>query len=390
MLLDTIILRMKSRLRILIKSERFGLLTSRLESVVVEQNYSEKIVYQALSFNAPDRLPVFENFWQAWENMWRKESGFASYIAPDDYFGMDIKIAAANETLFSTHIRTIAVEGESILQDDGWGRIVRIKPDTYFCEPVEHLFTNHSDIDNIEFDNALLDSRYEVFLETVTKYRQKGRAIFLKIGGVFIRSSFFRGEAEFLMDLASDESFAKSIAEKIGNHLLQIGIESLKRASQQNLGVWIYDDMCNVQGPMFSPQVFERVFLPIYKKMVSELKLAGAKWVILHCDGNLRPLLEMIIEAGFDGINPVERAAGLIIEDLIETYYGRLCFIGGICNTHILPNGDFAAIRSHIERVIQAGKNGGLIIGTHSIGPDIPVKHYELYRKILADKGKFI
>lgn len=356
----------------------------------MQQNDSEKIVCQALSFKAPERLPVFENFWPEWENMWRRYFGFSSNITPEDYFGMDIKIAAANETLFPTRMKTMAIEGESILQDDGWGRIVRVKPNTYFCEPVDHILKNYSDIHKIEFEHASLDSRYKVLLETVTKYRQKGRAIFLKIGGVFIRSSFFRGETNFLIDLASDESFASSIAEKVGNHLLQIGIESLKRTSQQNLGVWIYDDMCNVQGPMFAPQVFERVFLPIYKKMVSDLKLSGAKWVILHCDGNLRPLLEMIIEAGFDGINPVERAAGLIAEDLIEKYQGVLSFIGGICNTHVLPNGNVDMISRHVDRLIEAGKNGGLIIGTHSIGPDIPIKHYELYREILAAKGNYI
>ena len=93
--------------------------------------------------------------------------------------------------------------------------------------------------------------------------------------------------------------------------------------------------------------------------------------------------------AGFDGINPVERSAGLIIEDLIEEYFGRLFLIGGVCNIQILPRGGQEAVRRHIEAIVDAGRNGGLIVGSHSLGPDIPVEAIELYRKIVSERGAY-
>ncbi|GAF95556.1 unnamed protein product, partial [marine sediment metagenome] len=167
-------------------------------------------------------------------------------------------------------------------------------------------------------------------------------------------------------------------------HLLQIGLESLKRADAYDFGLWIFDDMCNINGPMFSPRTFERIFLPVYTRMVSAIKAAGAKWVILHCDGNLRPFLDMLIEAGIDGINPVEYSAGLDVVELMQAYSGKLRFIGGVCNTHVLPSGDEGRIRAHIESIAQAGRDGGLVIGTHSVGPDISLESYELYRTSVA------
>jgi uroporphyrinogen decarboxylase len=138
---------------------------------------------------------------------------------------------------------------------------------------------------------------------------------------------------------------------------------------------------------MFSPAVFADVFLPVYRRMVATLKAAGAPRVLLHCDGNLMPLLDLLVEAGFDGINPVEYGAGIDVGELLPRYWGKLCFVGGVCNTHILPRGDAAAIRRHVERLVDAGRNGGLVIGTHSIGPDISVASYELYRRIVLECG---
>jgi len=344
---------------------------------------SRKIVTQELSFEKPDRVPVFDSFWDEFIDGWRSRRNAPPEASIEDYYWIDLQVPVAREELFATQMREIKRDGDDVYVDDGWGRVVRTRPGTFFSEPVERVLERASDLDRIEFDPPDLDSRYTDFLEQVRRHRAAGRAVFIKIGGPFIRSTFFRGEMEFLIDLAADESFARAVVEKVGEHLLQIGLESLKRAEAQDFGVWIYDDMCNVSGPMFSPKTFERVFLPVYKHMVSSLKAAGARWVILHCDGNLLPLLDMVIDAGIDAINPVEHAAGMDLAELAEKYSGRLRFIGGVCNSHILPRAYPKEIRAHVEAILDAAENGGVIVGTHSVGPDIPLEAYELYREIV-------
>ena len=344
---------------------------------------SRKIVTQALSFEKPDRLPVFDSFWDEFVDNWRSQRNAAPETRIEDDYWIDLQVPVALEQLFPTRMREIKREGDDVYLDDGWGRIVRTRPGTFFTEPVDRILKDRRDLDRIAFDPADLEIRYSDFLEQVRHHRAAGRAVFVKIGGPFIRSTFFRGEADFLMDLAADEPFARAVAEKVGAHLLGIGLESLQRARAHDFGVWIYDDMCNVSGPMFSPKTFERVFLPIYKRMVSRLKAAGARWVILHCDGNLAPLLDMVIDAGIDGINPVEHAAGMNLPELAEKYRGRLRFIGGVCNSHVLPRGDPSEIRAHTGAIVEVGKDGGVIIGMHSVGPDISIEAYELYREIV-------
>lgn len=346
---------------------------------------SAKIVTQALSFERPDRLPVIDGFWDEFVDIWRNQQNQPLEAEIDDYYWVDMKFPVANETLFPSQMREIKRVGEDVFSNDGWGRIVRTKPGTFFSETVERIFNTPADFEKMRFEPANLDFRYDTFLKKVKKHKDKGRALFVKIGGPFIRCSFFRGETEFLMDMAADESFAKAQVEKMGDHLLQIALESLKRANAYDFGLWISDDMCNINGPMFSPKVFEKIYLPVYKRIISTVKAAGAKWVILHCDGNLLPFLDMLIDAGIDGLNPVEYAAGMDVVKLMEKYGKKLRYIGGVCNSHIMSCGDRGRIREHVESIVNAGRNGGLVIGTHSIAPDIPVEDYELYRQIVRD-----
>lgn len=350
------------------------------------KNNSAKIVKQALSFLKPDRLPVCDGFWGGFVENWRKERNQPENADIEDYYWIDLKVLVALEQFFPSQMGEIKKEGKDVYSNDGWGRVIRTKPGTYFSEPVERVFNKPADLDKIEFEPSDLDIRYEGFIKEVSRQRHKGRAVFVKIGGPFIRSSYFRGETDFLMDMAEDEGFTRAQVEKVGAHLLEIGLESLRRAEAYDFGLWIYDDMCNINGPMFSPKTFERVFKPTYKKMISAFKEAGARWVILHCDGNLLPLLEMLIECGIDGLNPVEYGAGLDIVKLMKKYGKRLSYIGGVCNTHILPGGDEKRIRGHVAAIIEAGRNGGLVIGSHSIGPDVSIENYELYRKTIMAK----
>jgi len=306
-----------------------------------------------------------------------------------DTYWVDLKVCCARETLLPTREGVVGREGEFYLQNDGWGRVIRTKPGTFFMEPVERILNDPSDLDKIRFDPADLDLRYTEFVKDVEYHRAKGRPVFIKIGGPFIRTTFFRGEEEFLVDLASDEKFAAELVGRMGDHLLEIGLESLKRTNAWDTGLWIFDDMCNLNAPMFSPRSFERIFLPVYKKIVATLKAAGCRRVFVHCDGNLNPFLDMLVDAGIGGINPVEPAAGMDVIQLLKKYRGKLCFVGGLCNSHVLPCRDPNKIRRHVEAVIEAGKDGGLVIGTHTIGPDISVDNYELYRRIVAEKGTY-
>ena len=105
----------------------------------------------------------------------------------------------------------------------------------------------------------------------------------------------------------------------------------------------------------------------------------------MHSDGNIESVLDMFIEAKIDAINPIEPKAGMDIIKLKKKYAKKLSFIGGICNARVLPQGNKEEIAKQVRSVIELGKEGGVILAAHSIGPDIPVENYDwaigVYRK---------
>ena len=46
-------------------------------------------------------------------------------------------------------------------------------------------------------------------------------------------------------------------------------------------------------------------------------------------------------------------------------------------------------IRAEAREIIDLGRDGGVIIGTHSISPEIPVEHFLAYHEVCATYGNF-
>ena len=115
------------------------------------------------------------------------------------------------------------------------------------------------------------------------------------------------------------------------------------------------------------------------------MEIAGSQNVILHCDGNCLALIDLLLEAGFTGIQGINPSAGMTVPAVKAKYGNRLALIGGMCNIHVLTKGSKKEIEKQVRSILEAAAEGGVIIGTHSIDSDIPVENYEYYYSILGD-----
>jgi uroporphyrinogen decarboxylase len=110
---------------------------------------------------------------------------------------------------------------------------------------------------------------------------------------------------------------------------------------------------------------------------------------MFHSDGNIKPVLDMLVDVGIVAINPVEPKAGMHVPELRQRYGTNLAYIGGLCNARILPQGTKEEIEAHVREILSAGEEGGLVIGTHSIGPDIPVQTYDFVHQLIRRYGVY-
>jgi uroporphyrinogen decarboxylase len=348
---------------------------------------STERVMAALDFRPPDRIPLFDGYWAEFEAVWRE----AKHLGPDvdihDYYGVDISIAVGDEGLCPTHAETLEQDDRQTIRRDSWGRVIRTVAGGYFYEQLQSAVTRPADLDSLAIDPPDLPSRYAGLDEGMAALRER-YCVFAKVGGPFIRTQFVRGEVDFLCDLAADPAFARELAFVVGRHLIRIGLEELRRWDLYDTGIWIFDDMASNLGPMFSPRTADEVLVPVWAEMVSAFRAAGARKVILHSDGNIGPLLDRFIEIGFDGINPVEPKAGLDVVSLRRQYGERLALLGGLDNAHTLPRGNLREVREHVRRLVEIGREGGLVAGMHSVGPDIAVETYDEVVRLLRSVGE--
>jgi len=99
--------------------------------------------------------------------------------------------------------------------------------------------------------------------------------------------------------------------------------------------------------------------------------------VIFHSDGYIMDILDSLVAAGVDGINPVEKAAGMDIYQ-IRRRHPQLTIVGGVDVTHMLRTAPPMEIRRETRRIInEVGAEGRLLIGSSTeVGNDIPLTNY--------------
>jgi uroporphyrinogen decarboxylase len=347
---------------------------------------STERILATINYQPTDRLPVWDNFWGDFPDNWRAYKGFGPEIDPSDYYDIDVSICIGDESFFPSQKGTLRDAGHCEIINDGWGRIVRAgKADVFFYETLETAINELSDIDRLKFEPTDLDIRYQGFQESVSAERLAGRCVFAKIGGIYIRSQFLMREDRLLMAMATNPEFCDVLFDKVADHLTNMALETLARSNSWETGLWVYDDMANRNTTMFSPAMFERYLLPRYKKLTQNVRKAGCKHCFLHSDGNIQPVLDMLLDAGFEGFNPLEPRSGLDLVKLRQEYGKRILLFGGVCNTQILPSGDKKAIEAHVRPLIEVAREGGVVLGSASTGSDVSPEAYDYYMSIVRE-----
>lgn len=130
----------------------------------------------------------------------------------------------------------------------------------------------------------------------------------------------------------------------------------------------ISEDLGYKNGLFCSPKMLAELFFPYYAEIVEFFHSYGLP-VVLHSCGNVTQALPLIVEAGFDCLNPMEVKAGCDTFRFAEQYGDKLAFMGGV-DTRVFESGDKTLIRREVTRFVEGMKERGAryIFGSdHSI-----------------------
>jgi hypothetical protein len=142
------------------------------------------------------------------------------------------------------------------------------------------------------------------------------------------------------------------------------------------------EDMSYNHGPMLSYELFTEFLLPYYKKVIPVLKKHNIV-PLIDTDGQVEPMIPWLIEAGIEGILPLERQAGVDVARIREKY-PDFKMIGAY--DKMVMSKEEEAMRVEFERLLPVMKSGGFIPSCdHQTPPGVSLGNYRIYLKLMKE-----
>ncbi len=155
-------------------------------------------------------------------------------------------------------------------------------------------------------------------------------------------------------------------------------------------GVWIYEDLGYKHRLFASPDTFKEMIFPYFAELVAFCHSFDLP-VVLHTCGFTEPALDMIVDAGFDGLHPMEVKAGNDPLRIAKNYGDKLCLIGGL-DARILESHDRDHIRKEVTTLIEGMKacNAKYVYASdHSISTNVDYDDFRFSLDVYREHMKY-
>ena len=195
------------------------------------------------------------------------------------------------------------------------------------------------------------------------------------IGGPFTHAWSITGFDVFVKAMYGDPSFIHRLLGVVNRYFIELGKMVIDEGAEF---IWIADDFGDVHGPMTTPRCFREFILPYFREQVNAFRKKGV-WVLLHCDGNVMPIMRDLVDVGIDAFHPVERKARMDLSGIKEEYGDRITVVGNVEASSLIPHGSYEKIDEQIRECFEiAAPGGGYIFASdHSIHPGISAERAE-------------
>jgi uroporphyrinogen decarboxylase len=334
-------------------------------------------VLAVLRHEQPDRVPHFE--WSHAARTVAELTDCGSYFDLIDRLDIDAVIVAPA-------YRREPLEG-GMFRDE-WGAVRQIGADNYARVVEEHVpLRTEADLARWQVPDPDDPYRYEPLRQVVARFGGQ-RAIIFQARDVWSPVRDFMGYAEALVGLIERPAMVEEVVARCVDHYSQV----IRHAARLGANIIMTgDDICDGRGPLFSPRHWHRIFLPHYRRLVTAVHDAGLyHWK--HSDGNLYPLLQSIVEAGTDGIDPVDPLGGMHLAEVKARYGDRVAIKGNIDQLNLLVDGPAEAVEEAVRICVRdAGTRGGYVCSSsNSIHSGVDPQLYSVMVDAIHRYGRYL
>ena len=271
--------------------------------------------------------------------------------------------------------------GGGLLRDE-WGILKRCGPELHPV-PVDGPIKTRADLESYRPPDPADPDRYRTLEAALRRHRGR-RAVILHLNDALSIPSRLMGLEDFLVTAMADPALVADLIDRTVEVNLAMAAEARRRGVEV---VYTGDDYAYNNGPMISPELFRELILPRVCRTVTAYHALGLL-VIKHTDGDIRSIVDDIVGAGFDALDPIDPLAGMDLAEMKARYGARLALKGNVDCANLLTFGTPAAVRAASLRCLEIGAPGGRYIFSSSNSIHSTVRP-ENYRAMLQAWREF-
>lgn len=330
-------------------------------------------ILAALRREEPDRLPTME--WVFHPEVIRRMNGAENDI---DF----VRRAGIDGIAVSLNYRKERIDNRHII--DEWG-VTRVTYDDY-PNPVVFPISEQKDFD----DFTVPDPDDEFRFASIRKAQEElgdEKLVVARVKDIFSHPRDLMGFENFLMGFYLQPDLVAGLMEmciehstRIARNLKELGVEVIV----------IGDDIANNTGLLMRPEMFMEQVYPYFKRLVQNFKEIGLT-VVKHSDGDLRAVLDPLVESGIDCLDPIDPLGNMDMAYMKQTYGDRIALKGNVdCVETLVDGSEAQVVRDTLECILAGSVGGGHIISSsNSIHKGISAENYWIFLNTIREYGEY-
>jgi len=334
-------------------------------------------------------VPITDSPWATTVARWRRE-GMPEDVSPAEYFGWDTIVSIGVDNSPRYPVRVIEETDEYVISTTAWGATLKnwkhasSTPDFIDFTIVDRESWADAKArmqptpDRVDWEH--LEKNYQAWADA---------GAWIEAGGWFgydVFASWHVGTERMLMAMIEDPDWCRDMFE----HALDVNLKLLEMVWDKGYHfhcLHFPDDLGYRNGLLFSPATYREVLKPVHKRAIDWAHNRGIV-TMMHSCGNIMEIIPELIDAGLDGLNPIETKAGMDLAAVKDAYGDKLVLQGGIdVRKMSKPDEIEDEIRAKVTRAKQGG--GYVFHSDHSVPDSVSLQNFKRVMELARKYGTF-
>lgn len=323
----------------------------------------------------------------------------------------DVTLPGGTAAQWPAWFRTVDKGKDRVFYDEDGDMIARMPDGSFFFDQMRFPYIDgypdsYKDLDkamgkvvwqrlvHAPWDHAGDPGFWKTLREKALELRRTtDKAIMIVCGcNLFEWGTFLRRIDNFLMDIYCDEENVERLLDALmARHLATL--EKVCESVGDIVDILRFgDDLGMDSGLFFSKEKYRKLFKPRHKQLCAYVHQHSSMRTFLHSCGSLYPIIDDLIDAGYEVLNPVQTSARDMEPERLKRDFGKdICFWGGGCNTRsVLNRATPAEVYDYVRRTIDIlAPGGGFVFNQeHNILPDVPAENMMAMYKAYNDSNR--